>query len=610
MKLILYSLIYLFGINAFAKVIKSHAFSVIGFPKYRNDFKYIEHVNPSAPKNGEIILSEIGTFNTFNPLSWIDFSKYNSAAGVYSNIFQRLLINSFDEPSTYYGLLAESIEYPDNYSYLRINLRKEARFMTVNPDPNEDYDVTALDVSFSYETIKKSHHWYENIFKKVSSVDIINEKTIQFNFNVSGQEGKDIFPYLFTLSIFKKSFYEKNPLSSIGLNIKPIGSGPYYIDNFDENVYITFKRFDNYWADKLPIFKGRFNFKKITYQYYMDSDIARMAFMKGETNIWNENSEGSWVNYFKKNVDLKENIVLKTLESKAPVDAYGLFFNLRHTKFQDRRVRKALVKAFNYDWINKMYYHSFRSRTDTIFGDTKYSHQEEISEDELKILKESNLELDEEFYQGKYTPPKYQTSAELRSGLLEAQKLLNEAGWEIDKKQDYKLVNKKTRKPFTIEFVISSDHIKRVVLYYASILEKKLGIEVTISNFDNAAYVNVLKNKNFDMVYFKLRGHDFPIIPNYFEALHSSSNRSGNVFNILGLNSEFVDSLLDNLSSASDDEKLTYFTRVLDRFFMFNYFIIPMGVNRKKFIAIDKKFTHPQLSDRDYNVVETWWMKK
>ena len=83
---------------------------------------------------------------------------------------------SGDEPASSYGLIAESVEYSDNNSWVVFNLRKEARFHDGKP-------ITAYDVAFSYRLlIKDGHPQYRTNLRGVKRVDILNRHRIRFVF--------------------------------------------------------------------------------------------------------------------------------------------------------------------------------------------------------------------------------------------------------------------------------------------------------------------------------------------------------------------------------------------------------------------------------------------
>ena len=88
-----------------------HALSLIGAPKQAADFKHFDWVNPDAPKGGTIRQYVDGTFDTLNPFS----DKGVKAAGL-GLLFDGLMASSPDEPSTAYGLIAECVTYPDDFS--------------------------------------------------------------------------------------------------------------------------------------------------------------------------------------------------------------------------------------------------------------------------------------------------------------------------------------------------------------------------------------------------------------------------------------------------------------------------------------------------------------
>ena len=58
---------------------------------------------------------------TFNSLN-IFIIKGDSAPEVGQHMYDTLMVRAYDEPDALYGLIAETIEYPDDLSYLAFNL--------------------------------------------------------------------------------------------------------------------------------------------------------------------------------------------------------------------------------------------------------------------------------------------------------------------------------------------------------------------------------------------------------------------------------------------------------------------------------------------------------
>src|SRR6266498_1391041 len=76
-----------------------HALSLIGQPKYPADFTNFDYVNPDAPKGGVVRMADIGSFDSLNPVLY-----KGEAAGGLALVFESLMADSLDEPSTSYGL--------------------------------------------------------------------------------------------------------------------------------------------------------------------------------------------------------------------------------------------------------------------------------------------------------------------------------------------------------------------------------------------------------------------------------------------------------------------------------------------------------------------------
>ncbi len=103
-----------------------HGLSLFGDLKYPADFKHFEYVNPKAPRGGIVRLGIApGTFDNFNQV--VSGVKGNIVAGI-TMVFDRLMTSSLDEVSTEYGLLAESVSHPADFSSVTYRLRPEAKW--------------------------------------------------------------------------------------------------------------------------------------------------------------------------------------------------------------------------------------------------------------------------------------------------------------------------------------------------------------------------------------------------------------------------------------------------------------------------------------------------
>jgi microcin C transport system substrate-binding protein len=148
-----------------------HAIAMYDDPKYPADFTHFDYVNPAAPKGGTLRLSASGTFDSLNPF----ILRGTAAAGV-NQMFETLMAQSLDEPFTYYGLLAETIETPPDRSWAKFTLNPDARWQDGQP-------VTAADVVYSFETLtQKGHPRYRSYYASVTKVEQTGEREVTFTF--------------------------------------------------------------------------------------------------------------------------------------------------------------------------------------------------------------------------------------------------------------------------------------------------------------------------------------------------------------------------------------------------------------------------------------------
>ena len=259
-----------------------HGIAMHGELKYPPGFSHFDYVNPEAPKGGELKLSVVANgFDSFNPF----VIRGISAAGINAYVYDTLLESSADEPFSEYGLIAESVEVPEDRSFVIFNLNKEARFQDGEP-------ITAEDVKFSYRILTtEGHPFYRNYYADVDKVTIENSHRIRFDF--AQTNNRELPLIIGQMPVLPEHFWQDREFESSGLTI-PVGSGPYRIASFDAGRSITYQRVDDYWAKDLGVRKGRFNFDTISYEYYNDDTVALEAFKAGNFDFRQETSAKNW----------------------------------------------------------------------------------------------------------------------------------------------------------------------------------------------------------------------------------------------------------------------------------------------------------------------------
>ena len=378
-------------------------------------------------------------------------------------------------------------------------------------------------------------------------------------FNFTTNTNKELVLIVGQLPVLPKHYWENKNFEETSLEI-PIGSGPYKIKSFDSGRSITYELDQNYWGfgASIPIKIGKDNFGTIRYDYYKDRGIEREAFKSGEIDFFSENSSKEWATAYDINA-VNEGLIKKELIShENPQGMQGFAFNIRKDKFKDRRVRKALSYAFDFEWSNKNLFFDAYKRTDSFFENSELASSGLPSKEELNYLNPYFDVLPKEIFTEEYTNPVTDGSGYMRMQLQEASKLLEESGWEL---VDGKLLHSSTKEPFEFEILLRSPAFERIVFPFKDNLEK-LGIIAEVRTIDSAQYQKRMETFDFDMV-----------VQTFGQSL-SPGNEQRNFWgsdaadtdgsrNVVGIKNYAVDGLIESLINASDREELITITKAL-----------------------------------------------
>jgi microcin C transport system substrate-binding protein len=254
-----------------AEVTVSHGYSAFGDLKYPSDFSHFDHANPDAPQGGTMSQRQLYGTPTFNSLNAF-IIKGDSAPEVLHHVYDSLMVRSGDEPDAVYGLIAKTIKYPDDLSYIAFNMRPEARFHDGEP-------VEASDVAFTIDALRtEGHPAYRSLLAGVE--DVIVEGPHRVRLDLVPGAGRTLPADIAALPVLPEHFYDANPFSETWLT-PPLGSGPYVVSSVDAPRTIRFCRAPDYWAADLPVNAGRNNFDCFAYEYFADDLVGLEAFAAG-----------------------------------------------------------------------------------------------------------------------------------------------------------------------------------------------------------------------------------------------------------------------------------------------------------------------------------------
>lgn len=570
-------------------ITRSHALSLFGDVRYGPQFQHFDYVNPDAPKGGSVKFWAMGTFDTVNLFQL----KGTKAAGL-GDLFDTLMVQSMDEPASEYGLIAESVEIPADHTWVRYNLRKEARF-------NDGSPVTPDDVVWTFDTLKaKGAPIYRLYYADVLKAETVGERGVKFTFR-SG-DNRELPSIVGELPVLPKAYWQTRDFEKTTLEA-PLGSGPYKIDSVDPGRSITYRRVENYWAKDLPVNRGRHNFDTMRYDYYRDGTIALEAFKAGQYDFRQENVAKNWaVGY--DGPALRDGLIKKeAIPHHLPEGMQGFGYNLRKPLFGDRRVRQALGYLFNFEWTNKNLFYDAYTRTDSYFSNSDLASSGLPSADELQILNKFKGEIPDEVFTTVYAPPKTDGTDNIRDNMRAALRLLKEAGWSI---KDERLVNDKTGEPFEFEMLLNQPEFERVVLPFAQNLDR-IGIKMNVRTIDAAQYVERMKNFDFDMTVVAIGSSLSPGNELRDEWNSAAADENGSS-NELGVKSKAVDALVDLVIAAPDRPSLVTRVHALDRVLLEGYYVIPNWHISSFRVAYWDKFSRPQISPPYGLPIEAWWI--
>ena len=153
-----------------------HGVSSFGDLKYPSGFKQFDYVNAKAPKGGSAWQIALGSFDSFNLV--VAGIKGTPATSI-ELIYDTLLVPALDEVSSEYGLLAEAMSYPDDFSSVVYRLRAEAKWHNGNL-------VTPDDVIFSFNAFKKFSPQAGADYQHVVKAEKTGDREITFTFDAPG----------------------------------------------------------------------------------------------------------------------------------------------------------------------------------------------------------------------------------------------------------------------------------------------------------------------------------------------------------------------------------------------------------------------------------------
>jgi len=576
--------------------VSSPAIAMHGEPKYKTGFTHFDYVNPDAPKEGLLKLGWTGTFDSLNPFIVTGVPAMGLGSGY---VYESLMARSWDEPFTLYGLIAESVEVPDDRSSVIFNLNPKAHWSDGQP-------ITADDVLFSYETLRDhgrpNHRTY---YKKVEKAEQLSPLRIKFIFrhNEDGSIDHEMPLIMGLMPILPRHDWQTRAFDAASLHI-PVGSGPYKLIKLDPGHSLTYELDPNYWGKMVAAQRGLFNFRQIRIDYYRDDSIALEGFKAGQYDFRREANATKWATGYDVPAVKDGRIKCECFPHQRPEPASGFIFNTRRPLFHDPALRAALEYTFDFGWINRTLFHGQYRRTESFFPNSELATSKLPDEKEGKILEKYKAQLPADIFTQPVTPPDSTAGEEaLRRNLRKADELLRAAGYVT---RDGKLYPPNAQTPVGFEILLNDPAEEKIGLEWARVL-KRIGIEARVRTVDSAQYQARLANFDFDVTTGKWINTLSPGNEQFFYWSAAAADQKGSR-NYAGIKDPVVDALTNAIPAAASRAELVATVHALDRVLMRGHYTIPFYYQGADCTAYwMKHLRHPAAVPLYGTVLESWW---
>ncbi len=573
-----------------------HGGSLIGEPKYPAGFEKFDYVNPDAPIGGEVRLSSMGGFDTFNPI----LPQGEPADGI-GLVFETLTTPSLDETSTQYGNLAEAFSYPDDFSSVTFRMNPRAKWADGEP-------VTAADVVWTFNKVIELNPSQANYFANVTKAEVTAPGEVTFTFDKGGN--RELPNIMGQLIVLPQHWWEgtgpdgkPRDISKPGLE-PPLGSGPYKLAAFSPGASITYERDPNYWGLKEPFNIGQNNFQTLKYEYFLDTTAEFEGFKGDEFDWWDENLALRWQGGYDFPAVTEGKVVKELFENayRGSGILVGFVPNLRKPLFQNEALREAMLYAFDFEELDKLRFFGQYDRINSYFYGTEFASSGLPQGEELEILNSVKDLVPASVFTTEYKNPVNGDTTKLRQSLRTANEILTKAGYTLNGNQ---LIDP-SGTPVTFEILLNGPTIEPIATAFQTNL-KRLGINASIRSVDSPQYIERAQNRDYDMIY---TGWAQSLSPGNEQRdfWGSASAAQSDSRNYAGISDKGVDALIDKIIFAEDRETLIAATRALDRVLLAHHYTVPTYTLRKSRIARWDRFSHPdELPEFSIGFPTVWW---
>ena len=250
-----------------------------------------------------------------------------------------------------------------------------------------------------------------------------------------------------------------------------------------------------------------------------------------------------------------------------PQPISALAFNTRKPLFEDKRVREALLAAFDFEWANANLFGGLYQRTQGYFAGSDLSAIGNPAGDAERAALAGKVPDD--ILDGSYRLPVSDGTGRDRKNMRLAMELLTQAGWKME---GGKLV--KDGQPFAFDLAVSSPEQERVGLHFQRSLAQ-IGITMNLRQNDSAGFQRRLQSYDYDMVpvtWFN------SLSPGNEQAFYwgSTGRDTQGTRNYPGIADPAIDEAIKTLLGAKSRDEFVATARSIDRLLLSGIYVIPL----------------------------------
>ncbi|MCC3245501.1 extracellular solute-binding protein [Methylocystis sp. WRRC1] len=572
----------------------THGLAMHGAPALPPDFDHFPYAEPQAKKGGRLRVGLAGTFDSLNPFN---LKSGSAAQGLVGNVFQSLMARSQDEPFTLYPLIAKSIDVDAARTRVTFHLDPRAHFSDGKP-------ITSEDVLFSFNLLKTKGRPQQRIaYGLVKSVDAPDAQTVKFD--LSGIGDRELPLILAIMPVLPKHATDVERFADATL-AKPLGSGPYVIDDATAGARLLLRRDQNYWGADIPSQRGFYNFDEIDIQYFRDGNSLFEAFKAGLLDYREETSTTRWSTGYDFPALREGRVVKEALKNDNPKGLEGFVFNTRKPVFRDIRLREALGMMFDFEWVNANLYSGLYTRTKSFFDESELSSSgRPASAKERALLAPFPDAVRPDILEGTWRPPVNDGTGRDREMAKRALELLASAGYRVEGD-----ALTKDGEPVAFEIMVKDRNQERLALNYASSLQR-IGVDARVRLVDEVQYQRRRQKFDFDMMIGQWLASASPGNEQRMRWGSASATQEAS-FNLAGASSPAIDALIAALLAAQSHEDFVTAVRAYDRVLLSGFYVVPLYHASEQWIAHSTDIARPARLPRYAQplfgpTLESWW---